>query len=69
MESEGGNPRVLLIFGLTAGVVQTVAGITMYMAGVYFAATVTLISVTVLLLCIVVGMPLELPYPISFVCQ
>ena len=55
MVSGRGNPRVPFILGLTAGVVQTVAGISMYMAGVYFAPWSMLVSVMVLLLCIVVG--------------
>jgi hypothetical protein len=53
--SDGGNPRALIILGLAAGVVQAVAGITMYVAGVYFAPWSMLVSVLVLLLCIVVG--------------
>jgi hypothetical protein len=55
MFSVGENPRVLIVLGLAAGLVQTVAGITMYMAGVYFAPWSMLVSVLVLLLCIVVG--------------
>jgi hypothetical protein len=50
-----GNLRVLIILGLTAGVVQAVAGVIMYMAGVYFAPWSMLVSVLVLVLCIVVG--------------
>lgn len=38
-----------------AGVVQAIAGITMYLAGVYFAPWSMLVSLVVLLLCIVVG--------------
>jgi uncharacterized protein YebE (UPF0316 family) len=49
------NWRVLLTIGLAAGISQTLAGIAMYLAGVYFAAWSMLVSVLLLLLCIVLG--------------
>ncbi len=49
------NWRVLLVVGLTAGVIQSVAGIVMYVAGVYFLPWSMLVSGLVLILCIVLG--------------
>ena len=49
------NRAALLGVGLMAGVVQVVAGVAMYLAGVYFAPWSIFISLFVLLLCIVVG--------------
>lgn len=44
--------RSILGLGLISGVVQVVAGIVMYLAGVYFAPWSMLVSVLVLLVCI-----------------
>jgi Protein of unknown function (DUF4199) len=49
------NPKALIGIGLTAGVAQVVAGISMYLAGVYFAPWSIVVSLAVLLLSIVVG--------------
>jgi hypothetical protein len=49
------NRTALIGVGLMAGVVQAVAGVAMYLAGVYFAPWSIFISLFVLLLCIVVG--------------
>jgi len=53
--SERSSAWVLVIIGIAAGVVQSVAGITMYLAGVYFAPWSMFVSVLVLLVCIIVG--------------
>jgi hypothetical protein len=45
----------LIVIGLAAGVAQVVAGVAMYLGGVYFAPWSALVSLAVLLLCIVVG--------------
>jgi hypothetical protein len=55
MASERGRAWALIILGLAAGIVQSFAGITMYMAGVYFAPWSMFVSVLVLLVCIIVG--------------
>ncbi|HLA09569.1 MAG TPA: DUF4199 domain-containing protein [Pyrinomonadaceae bacterium] len=47
--------KVLLGIGLTAGILQALAGVVMYVAGVYFAAWSMLVSCVVLVLCIVLG--------------
>ena len=47
--------KVLLGIGLTAGILQALAGVVMYVAGVYFAAWSMLVSGVVLVLCIVLG--------------
>lgn len=47
--------KVLLGIGLIAGIVQALAGVVMYVAGVYFAAWSMLVSGAVLILCIVLG--------------
>jgi hypothetical protein len=47
--------KVLLGIGLTAGILQALAGVVMYVAGVYFAAWSMLVSGGVLILCIVLG--------------
>jgi len=49
------NRKVLLGLGVAAGAVQVVAGVAMYLAGVYFASWSMLLSLFVLLVCIVVG--------------
>ena len=49
------NWKVLFVIGLTAGILQALAGVVMYVAGVYFASWSMLVSVLVLLLCIVLG--------------
>jgi hypothetical protein len=49
------NWKVLLVIGLAAGILQALAGVVMYVAGVYFAAWSMLVSCLVLLLCIIVG--------------
>lgn len=45
----------LILTGLTAGAIQVAAGVTMYLAGVYFAPWSMLVSLGVLLACIVAG--------------
>ena len=47
--------KVLLVIGVVAGIVQALAGVVMYVAGVYFAAWSMLVSGVVLVLGIVVG--------------
>lgn len=47
--------KLLLVIGLVAGIIETLAGVVMYVAGVYFAAWSMLVSAVVLVLCIVVG--------------
>lgn len=47
--------KVLLGIGLTAGILQALAGVVMYVAGVYFAAWSMLVNCVVLVLCIVLG--------------
>lgn len=49
------NRKVLVGLGMTAGVVQVVAGVIMYLAGFYFAPWSMLVTLFLLLLCIVVG--------------
>ena len=49
------NRKVLIGLGLTAGAVQVIAGVVMYLAGVYFAPWSMLVSLFVLLVCIVLG--------------
>jgi len=49
------NRKVLIGLGVTAGAVQVVAGVAMYIAGVYFTPWSMLVSLFVLLVCIVVG--------------
>ena len=49
------NRKVLIGLGLTAGAVQVIAGVVMYLAGVYFAPSSMLVSLFVLLVCIVLG--------------
>ncbi|HKB67255.1 MAG TPA: DUF4199 domain-containing protein [Pyrinomonadaceae bacterium] len=49
------NRKVLIGLGVTAGAVQVVAGVIMYVTGVYFASWSMLLSLFVLLVCIVVG--------------
>jgi hypothetical protein len=49
------NRKVLIGIGVTAGATQVVAGVVMYLAGVYFAPWSMLISLFLLLVCIVVG--------------
>jgi uncharacterized protein YebE (UPF0316 family) len=49
------NWKVLLMVGLAAGTIQALAGVVMYVAGVYFAAWSMLVSVLVLILCIILG--------------
>lgn len=49
------NWRVLFVIGLVAGILQALAGVVMYVAGVYFAAWSMLVSGLVLLLCIILG--------------
>ena len=47
------NRKALIGVGLMAGTAQAVAGVAMYLAGVYFAPWSIFISLFVLLLCIV----------------
>ena len=47
--------KLLLEIGLIAGIVQALAGVVMYVAGVYFAAWSMLVSGGILVLCIVLG--------------
>ena len=49
------NRKVLIGLGLFAGVVQVIAGVVMYLAGVYFAPWSFLVTVVLLLVSIVVG--------------
>jgi hypothetical protein len=49
------NQKALIQVGLTAGVGQVVAGVAMYLAGVYFAPWSFFVSLFLLLVCIVVG--------------
>lgn len=51
----GGNPKALIGVGVIAGLTQVVAGVTMYLAGCYFAPWSFLVSLIVLLVCIVSG--------------
>ncbi len=53
--SERGSAPALIVIGVAAGIVQSVAGITMYLAGVYFAPWSMFVSGLVLLVCIIVG--------------
>ncbi|RPJ82182.1 MAG: DUF4199 domain-containing protein [Acidobacteria bacterium] len=47
--------RALALAGLVAGLVQVAAGVTMYLAGVYFAPWSALVNLVVLAACIVAG--------------
>ena len=49
------NRKTLIGVGLLAGIVQVVAGVALYLAGVYFAPWSTFVSGFLLLVCIVVG--------------
>jgi len=49
------NRKALIGIGVLAGLAQVVAGVTMYLAGVYFAPWSMFLSLFLLLLCIVVG--------------
>lgn len=49
------NWKVVFVIGLAAGILQALAGVVMYVAGVYFAAWSMLVSGLVLLLCIILG--------------
>ena len=49
------NLPTLIKVGLIAGLAQVVAGVAMYLSGVYFAPWSSFISLFVLLLCIVIG--------------
>ena len=49
------NRTALIGVGLVAGVVQALAGVAMYLAGVYFAPWSMFVTLVVLILCIVVG--------------
>jgi hypothetical protein len=49
------NRKVLIGLGVTAGLVQVVAGVVMYLAGVYFAPWSMLVTLFLLVVCIVVG--------------
>jgi hypothetical protein len=49
------NRKVLIGVGVIAGIVQVVAGVAMYLAGVYFAPWSILVNLFLLLVCIVVG--------------
>lgn len=49
------NWKVLFVIGLVAGILQVLAGVVMYVGGVYFAAWSMLVSWIVLLLCIIMG--------------
>ena len=49
------NWKMLLLIGLTAGLVQALAGMAMYVSGVYFASWSMLASLGVLVLCLIVG--------------
>jgi Protein of unknown function (DUF4199) len=49
------NRKVLIGVGVLAGVVQIIAGVAMYLAGVYFAPWSMFVSLFLLLVCIVVG--------------
>ncbi len=49
------NRKALLGVGVIAGGAQAVAGVAMYLAGVYFAPWSMLVSLFLLVVCIVVG--------------
>lgn len=49
------NRKVLVGLGVIAGVVQAVAGVIMYLAGVYFSSWSMLVTALLLLVCIVMG--------------
>ena len=55
MSLKEGNRTALIGIGVMAGVVQVIAGVAMYLAGVYFKPWSMLVTGVVLLLCIVVG--------------
>ena len=49
------NRKALIGIGVSAGVAQVVAGVAMYLAGVYFAPWSIFVSLLLLIVCIVVG--------------
>jgi hypothetical protein len=49
------NRKVLIGVGVIAGILQVVAGVAMYLAGVYFAPWSIFVNLFLLLVCIVVG--------------
>ena len=49
------NRKALIGVGVVAGLAQVVAGVVMYLAGVYFAPWSMFVSLLLLLLCIVAG--------------
>lgn len=49
------NRKALIGVGVLVGLVQVVAGVAMYLAGVYFAPWSMFVSLFLLLICIVVG--------------
>ena len=49
------NRKVLIGIGVVCGLAQVVAGVAMYLAGVYFAPWSMFVNVFLLLVCIVVG--------------
>jgi Protein of unknown function (DUF4199) len=49
------NRKVLIGLGVIAGMAQVVAGVVMYLAGVYFAPWSFLVSLVLLVVCIVLG--------------
>jgi uncharacterized protein YebE (UPF0316 family) len=49
------NAKVLFVIGPIAGMIQVLAGVAMYLAGVYFAAWSMLASALVLVLSIILG--------------
>jgi hypothetical protein len=49
------NWKVLLVIGLTAGGIQVLTGVVMYLSGVYFLGWTIFVNYLVLLLCIILG--------------
>lgn len=49
------NRKALICVGVLAGLAQVVAGVAMYLAGIYFSPWSMFVSLFLLLLCIVVG--------------
>lgn len=49
------NRKALVGIGVLAGIAQVIAGVIMYLAGVYFAPWSMFVSLILLLVCIVVG--------------
>jgi hypothetical protein len=47
--------KALALVGIVCGLTQVLAGVVMYLGGIYFASWSFLVSLVVLLLCIVVG--------------